>query len=134
MDISSIYESAGTTLFELIYGDKSKDASTEEVSDGVSSQGADTVSISPEAREKLAGMVGVRSEEDAQGQTDAETGSASGGGSSDGESGSKLESLKGKLNSLQAALGRAVDPEAAAITAQIAQVMTEIAALESEAA
>lgn len=140
MDISNIYGSSGASLVESLYGDKTKNASDEN-SASVFSWGADSVSISAKAWEKLAAMSGESSgEEESQTQTDEESGTSAasggggGGGGSSNDSTSKIESLKGKLASLQASLGQASGSEAASLSAQIGQIMAEIAALESETA
>jgi hypothetical protein len=146
MDINSIYSSTGVLFAESIYGETSRnvsrDASTKENSGKVSSWGEDVVSISQEAREKLAAQGNVETEEDAQTGEDTQgqsgTGggsvSGSGGGGSSSESDAKLESLKAKLGALQASLSRASGSEVVAVNALISQVMAEIAALESGAA
>lgn len=140
MDISNVYGSSGALLVESLYGDKTQSASDEN-NGSVFSWGADSVSISAEAREKLAATSGgTAGEEESQSQTDEGSGkaAASGGGGSGGgassDSASKIESLRSRLASLQTSLGQASGSEAASLSAQIGQVMAEIAALESEAA
>lgn len=135
MNIDSIYGSTGTSLLESLYAQSSK-ASSEEKGDGVTFFGMDSVSISEEAKEKVAAMAAAKSEdENVQSENDAETDAATGGsGGRSGDSTSKLQSLKGKLSSLQSSLWQANDFDAAGINAQISQIMGEIAALEAEGA
>lgn len=136
MDISNVYGSSGALLVESLYGDKTQSASDEN-NGSVFSWGADSVSISAEAREKLAATSGDSAgEEESQSQTDEDSGTvaASGGEGSSSDSASKIESLRSRLASLQTSLGQASGSEAASLSAQIGQVMAEIAALESEAA
>ncbi|MDR2744097.1 MAG: hypothetical protein LBB66_02700 [Desulfovibrio sp.] len=45
-----------------------------------------------------------------------------------------MQSLKSKLSQLQAMLGQTTDEEAAGINAQISEVMSELAALQSQTA
>lgn len=140
MDISNVYGSSGALLVESLYGDKTQSASDEN-SASVFPWGADSVSISAEAWEKLAAMSDDSAgEEESQSQTDedsgtvAASGSGGGGGGASSDSASKIESLRSRLASLQTSLGQASGSEAASLSAQIGQVMAEIAALESEAA
>lgn len=137
MDINSIYSSTGVAFVESVPTEKNKSDSQEENSGAVSSWGADSVSISSEAREILAAVNSPESEGGAQNQSgtgsEAASGSAGGGGASS-ESDSKVESLKARLASLQASLGQSNGADATVINAQIAQVMAEIAAMETEAA
>jgi hypothetical protein len=133
MDINSIYGSTGASLIESIYGQNSK-SSSEESKKSVSFFGADSVTISDEAMEKLTAMTVEKSkEENAQSENESGADAASGGGSSGGND-SKIQSLKAKLASLQTALGQASGSEVSGISAQIGQLMGEIAALEAESA
>ncbi|MDR2124574.1 MAG: hypothetical protein LBP38_06315 [Desulfovibrio sp.] len=147
MDINSIYSSTGVLFAESVYGEntvrKSDDASTKESGRTVSSWGEDVVTISEQAREKLAAQGSAEKEEDAQAeenagdQADTGSGSVSGGGGDGGSSSdstAKLESLKAKLSALQTSLSHASGPDVTSVNALISQVMAEIAALQSKAA
>ncbi|MDL2315563.1 hypothetical protein LJC59_00575 [Desulfovibrio sp. OttesenSCG-928-A18] len=136
MDINNVYGSTGASLVESLYGQSSK-KSQEENKGGVLFFGADSVTISDEAKAKLASMDAQKSKDAQQENADeAGTGAASGGGGGGGsssENDSKIQSLKARLVSLQSSLSSASASEVAGISAQIAQVMGEIAALEAEA-
>lgn len=140
MDINSTYGASGASLVESLYGGTSNKTESQEENNRVSSWGADSVSISPAAKERFAeslNLAGQNEENSGQEQNGEGTGTAAGSGGGGGSSNSndaKIQSLKSKLSALQGSMGRAGDSEAASISAQISQVMSEISALESGAA
>lgn len=127
MDISSINGTNSASLVESLYGESAK-AKQQEEEGNASPWGMDSIFISTAAREKMAAETTALPEEsDGQGQTGA--GGAGGGSSNNNDS--KLQSLKSKLSSLQSSLSQANGSDASSISAQISQLMGEIAALES---